>query len=194
MTAWLPNVVPDGPIASTWGNTIRDRTVTPFANAAARTTAIPTPIVGQMSWLIDRGGPEIYNGTVWKALPLGWITSITIPNYSAPTGAFGIPSSAFTLPTLNRKYAIHAVATVLQSGYTNINQTVTLAFQVGAAFPAAATGGGGGAGFGDTIPFYLSGVHTATTNNEGGSMTINCVNGITAQVTQAKLWIEDIGT
>lgn len=66
MTAWLPNVVPDAPIESAWGNTIRDRTATPFANAAARTTAIPVPKPGQLSWLMDVKRVEIYDGAAWQ--------------------------------------------------------------------------------------------------------------------------------
>lgn len=35
-------------VESTWGNAVRDRTVQNFATAAARDSAIPSPVVGQM--------------------------------------------------------------------------------------------------------------------------------------------------
>jgi hypothetical protein len=71
MTAWLPDVVTDQVIASTWGNTIRDRTVTPFANVAARTAAIATPKPGQTSFLMDVKRMEWWDGTKWTSGPQG---------------------------------------------------------------------------------------------------------------------------
>jgi hypothetical protein len=65
MTQWLPDVVPDQTIESAWGNTIRNRTITPFANAAARTAAIPAPIVGQTTYQEDTKTIETWNGSAW---------------------------------------------------------------------------------------------------------------------------------
>ena len=84
MTAWIPDVVPDQTIESAWGNTIRDRTVTPFANVAARTTAIPTPKAGMVTWLDDVKRLEVYNGTVWR--PMSNKTNPTAVIGSSPTG------------------------------------------------------------------------------------------------------------
>jgi hypothetical protein len=66
---WLPDVVTDEVIASSWGNNIRDRTVTPFANVAARTAAITAPEVGMVTWLDDLKRLEVYNGTSWIPIP-----------------------------------------------------------------------------------------------------------------------------
>lgn len=41
--------------------------VLPFADAAARTTALPTPTDGQYSYLQDTNSTEYYNGTAWVA-------------------------------------------------------------------------------------------------------------------------------
>ena len=41
--------------------------VLPFADSAARTTAIPTPTDGQYSYLQDTNSTEYYNGTAWVA-------------------------------------------------------------------------------------------------------------------------------
>ena len=41
--------------------------VLPFANAAARTTAIPTPTDGQYTYLQDTNSTEFWNGTAWVA-------------------------------------------------------------------------------------------------------------------------------
>lgn len=95
MTAWLPDVVPDQTIESVWGNTIRDRTVTPFANAAARTAAIATPKVGQLSWIVDTKRLDIYDGTAWRALPMG---DLGYAQITANSGIF--PLTATLIPGL----------------------------------------------------------------------------------------------
>lgn len=41
--------------------------VLPFASAAARTTALPTPTDGQYSYLQDTNSTEVYNGVAWVA-------------------------------------------------------------------------------------------------------------------------------
>jgi hypothetical protein len=42
--------------------------VLPFADAAARTTAIPSPTDGQFTYLQDTNSPEFYNGSAYQAL------------------------------------------------------------------------------------------------------------------------------
>lgn len=67
-TGYQPNVVAGAPIASAWGNTIRDRTVMVFATAAERDAAIPAPSVGMACYVIGTGlGLLIYAGAV-----VGW--------------------------------------------------------------------------------------------------------------------------
>jgi hypothetical protein len=66
MTGWIPDVVPDQTIESAWGNKIRDRTVTPFANAAARTAAIVTPVTGMLTFLDDTNVTDIWDGAAWR--------------------------------------------------------------------------------------------------------------------------------
>jgi hypothetical protein len=71
VTAWIPDVVPDQTIESAWGNTIRDRTITPFANAAARNTAIPAPKEGMTVWLDDTNRMETWDGAAWVGVNVG---------------------------------------------------------------------------------------------------------------------------
>jgi hypothetical protein len=67
MTGWIPDVVPDAVVASSWGNTIRDRTVTPFADAAARTAAILVPKLGMVTFLQNVKRLEVWDGSgSWK--------------------------------------------------------------------------------------------------------------------------------
>lgn len=66
---WIADVIPEQPVESTWGNSIRDRTVTPFANAAARDTAIPVPTFGMTCALDSDNQIYFYDGTAWS--PVG---------------------------------------------------------------------------------------------------------------------------
>jgi hypothetical protein len=80
MTGWIPDVVPDQTIESQWGNTIRNRTVTPFANLAARDVAIPTPVEGMTVWINDLNRIEVYDGAAWRPLAGGEIGYAVNPN------------------------------------------------------------------------------------------------------------------
>jgi microcystin-dependent protein len=66
MTAWIPDVVTGETIEAVWGNQIRDRTITPFPNAAARDAAIPAPKIGMTVWLTDSKTMSSYDGTAWS--------------------------------------------------------------------------------------------------------------------------------
>jgi hypothetical protein len=97
VTGWIPDVVPDQLIESAWGNKIRDRTATPFTNAAERATAIPAPKVGMLTYQIDAARLEVYNGAAWVAagLPQTWY------GYAALGGGISSGGSAFNLLAIN---------------------------------------------------------------------------------------------
>lgn len=60
-------VVAGTTVTSSWANTnVRDQVITPFTNAAARTSAIGTPVQGMVSYLSDVKRFEYYNGTAWQ--------------------------------------------------------------------------------------------------------------------------------
>jgi len=54
--------------AANMNSFVRDNTVPQFANAAARTAAIVSPVVGTASYLLDTGSYEVYYGatTGWR--------------------------------------------------------------------------------------------------------------------------------
>lgn len=63
---WIPDVVPDEPVESVWGNEIRDRTSTPFPNVAARDAAIPIPQFGQVVFIQEPIPLEYWwDGSKW---------------------------------------------------------------------------------------------------------------------------------
>lgn len=100
MTAWIPDVVPDQLIESAWGNTIRDRTITPFANAAARDAAITTPKAGMTVWLSDHQCVSRYTGSAWTLDGKGRLGGAVVGASDNAPGANVVRMTfAFTLPT-----------------------------------------------------------------------------------------------
>jgi hypothetical protein len=60
-------IVAGSTITSSWANAnVRDQVVTPFANAAARTSAVTSPIEGMQSYLQDVNRNDFYNGSAWQ--------------------------------------------------------------------------------------------------------------------------------
>ena len=64
----LPDVVPGEPVESDWGNDVRDRVTSRYADASARSASEPFPQAGQLSWLDDPGAVEMFDGSDWVAL------------------------------------------------------------------------------------------------------------------------------
>jgi len=50
---------------------IRVRAVTPYADSSARATAVPSPVEGQMSYLLDTNAVEVYDGSGWTSISGG---------------------------------------------------------------------------------------------------------------------------
>jgi hypothetical protein len=65
------DVVANTPILSTWGNTLRDRSVVPFTNAAQRTADWVSPPEGAVSYLADVDRLDVYTGAAWVQIPIG---------------------------------------------------------------------------------------------------------------------------
>lgn len=54
-------------ITSSWANAnVRDQSVTPFADSAARSAAISTPVEGMVAYLRDVNRFDFYNGSAWQ--------------------------------------------------------------------------------------------------------------------------------
>lgn len=77
-------------ITAAWGNAnVRDQVVTPFANSAARTSAITAPVDGMLSTLTDTGVLDQYNGA--------WVT---VANAGSPTAYTPAWTTTGTAPSL----------------------------------------------------------------------------------------------
>lgn len=65
-------------ITASWANAnVRDQVITPFASAAARASAITSPVEGMATYQTDTDTLDLYDGAAWKiGLSLVW-TSFT---------------------------------------------------------------------------------------------------------------------
>lgn len=84
-------VVTGTTITAAWSNAnVRDQVVTPFASAAARTSAITSPVEGMVSYLADVDTLEVYNGSSWLNVVIGTLAgtsySPTFANVTLGTG------------------------------------------------------------------------------------------------------------
>jgi hypothetical protein len=77
-------VVAGTTITASWGNaSVRDQVVTPFASAAARTSAITSPVAGMLSYRSDGDIFDGYTGSAWK--PATQIRNFGFHNSTADT-------------------------------------------------------------------------------------------------------------
>jgi hypothetical protein len=94
-------VVPGTTITAAYANAnIRDQNVTPFATAAARASAVTSPVQGMLSYRNDLGsggGFEHYNGAAWVPAATQLISSTTLGSTAATVTFSSIPQVYGTL-------------------------------------------------------------------------------------------------
>jgi hypothetical protein len=67
----------DGSAVTTSHDYLIDKqSVVPYADSSARTTAVPSPVEGQMSYLEDTNSVEVYDGSAWAAVAGGKILQV----------------------------------------------------------------------------------------------------------------------
>jgi hypothetical protein len=186
---WIDDVAADEPIESAWGNSIRDRTVTPFANVAERDTSIPVPKEGQTAWLSDVNLMTVYNGTAWVPVPVGArIAYATTAGADVTAGATTeIVSAPFTL-TMTRLCRIETHA-----GYSIISGNATGPISASVGFDHArvirtatsqnAPNGSGWWGSGSAWQSLAAGAHTADV------AIINAASGAAARVAAGTVYV-----
>lgn len=130
-------------ITASWANaSVRDQGVTPFATAAARTSAVTAPVEGMLSYRTDADVFEGYDGTGWRiAASLGAWTSYT----PALTSSGSAPSVGNG--TIAGKYRYVDWKTIISEANLTVGSTTS--FGTGVLFlstpqtaVAALTGGG----------------------------------------------------
>ena len=60
-------VVGEEVLAADFNAYVQEQVVATFPTAAARTTAVPSPKPGMLTYLTDSGRLELYSGTAWRA-------------------------------------------------------------------------------------------------------------------------------
>lgn len=108
-SGYQPNVVAGAPILSSWGNTIRDRSVMVFDTAAQRDTQIPAPTAGMVCYVLATGELLQYSGVAWRKpwnLPWGDLGSFAQTANVAAGGAGFVTltgaTAALTMPANRR--------------------------------------------------------------------------------------------
>jgi hypothetical protein len=105
---WQANVVANTPILSAWGNTIRDRTLVPFADTASRNAAIPAPTYGMATYVVGTG-LQVHDGTTWVQIGGSYHYTIAIPGPWGPTsGGTAAILATLNIPAQSRAYVLGA--------------------------------------------------------------------------------------
>lgn len=142
---------------------LQNQTVLPFADAAARSAAIPSPTVGMVSYLISTGTFEIYTdktspaswrppwNTAWGYVAGATIADVTIPNsaiflipqtlpvnmpgryYRVEFNTILWPRSGAATTTFVWKNGAATVGAALQGWYNQWNRPTTISFVINGA-------------------------------------------------------------
>jgi hypothetical protein len=125
-------------LAADFNTMVQRQVVATFANAAARTAAIPSPSAGMVSYLTDIQAVHYYDGTVWRS-PSGVIGTIEMLTNSGGVTTAPAPSTLIVTATVPGGHRIKVSAcvtmqqTVASSGAIHVS-----IYQDGAAICQAA--------------------------------------------------------
>jgi hypothetical protein len=121
-------VVSGTTITAAWGNAnVRDQVVTPFATAAARTSAITSPVLGMLTHRADLGsfgGYEGYGGAAWLPAGTQLIATSTLGAGAATVTFSSIPATYSSL-------LVMGLGSLTGAG-TGVDCTVTINSDTGA--------------------------------------------------------------
>ena len=159
-------VVAGTTITAAWSNAnVRDQVITPFADSAARSAAITSPVEGMVSFLTGNNRLDVYNGSSWSALlnPAAgaWVS----------WNAFSVTQNGSNFMTLsgNQGSYFRVGRHVRFKWYTGFSAATGTFGSVRVLLPFAAAGGFSGAEFGGagyvifTAPGYFAQGLTFTT-------------------------------
>ena len=88
-------------ILASWANaSVRDQAVTPFATAAARTSAITAPVEGMICYITDSDLVQVYNGSFWvTTTPVSALVATSENRDTATYAALSTAGPAVTVET-----------------------------------------------------------------------------------------------
>lgn len=96
-------------ITASWANaSVRDQVVTPFATAAARTSAVTAPVEGMVTYRTDSKVLEWYDATSWRPIPGQYIgeTTTTSGDITQASGANTVLISNTFTAVINARYRV----------------------------------------------------------------------------------------
>ena len=159
-------------LASEINTFLQDQAVMVFDDAADRTTAIPSPSEGMVTYLKDVNSLQQWTGAAWVSVVSGFTASQTIT----------ATDSAWAVPTLGNPIVKVTVSGAGGGGgggqgdegspaAGNGSNGGSSTFGVGEAFALTASGGIGGGGCGNNIPGQTATPGVASGNNGYGGGT-----------------------
>jgi len=119
-------------------NVVSDATVMTFADASARTTAIPSPTEGMVTYLASTKNLQRWNGSAWVNVVSGFTASSTI---TATNASWPVPSLASPIVKVT---VIGGGGGGAASRVNNGGTGGTTTFDAGGAGSVTAAGGSGG--------------------------------------------------
>lgn len=144
-------------ITASWANAnVRDQVVTPFASAAARTSAITVPVTGMLSWQTDIGGFMGYDG-------VGWVGRVPTKVIANKTADETVNNSATLQNDDFLSWAVAANATYLLRLQLFYSTAATPNIKIGWTFPASLTMKVGVIGIDTTSAFVSNSGYDQTT-------------------------------
>jgi hypothetical protein len=192
-------------ITAAWGNNVRDGIVSGFASAAARTSAVTSPIQGMVSYRADALALENYDGSNWTPTQANYVARTTrTSNSSAITTTETVVDSVTFTAVAGRRCRVHWMSSI--QGNTSANNIeIRLRYAAGASVSSSGTLIGGTihttVATNASHPIHLcrtiSGIAAGQTTI-GALLIVTFGAGNTTSVASAnyatELWIEDIGT
>jgi hypothetical protein len=95
---FIADVVANNPILASWGNTIRNRVMMDFTNAAERASQWVAPPEGAHAYLRDVDRAEVFDGTAWA--PIGSRVLASVQGTANVNGASPATAPIIATPSL----------------------------------------------------------------------------------------------
>ena len=141
-------------------NLLMNQSVMTFATAAARTTALPTPTEGMVSYLEDTNQLFIYSGSAWVA-----IATSSTNSYNLVQTLYYTSSGTFTKATYPWLRALKVKVQAAGGGGAGCSST------------SHAGGGGGGGAYAEAFITDIASLSASTTVTRGAGGTGGIGNG-----------------
>lgn len=136
-----------------------------FANAAARTAAVTSPVEGNMSYLSDTNSTEYYSGSAWVAVGSAGSTLVKRASFSAVASTTTTFDSVFTTTYANYLVVIDTLFAATTADDLQMQMRYGAVTQTGANY------------YGSTYGSIYTGTQTNTGSNAAAQFTISQSTG-----------------